>query len=297
MSIIKRGTYGIVSKIEIKDCINNTKKTMALKTTYNNDKKCYDTELDILLMLDHPNIINVHYYFYTLENGHSRYLNICSDYMEMSLFDLITRNKTIFKHFGHNINTDDDKINIVNKSMPCALIKHLYKQALKALNYLHSMNICHLDIKPGNILINKDFVLKICDFGSSIKLSNFKNYIPYDISLLYVPPEMLMLGKVFDTRYDIWALGLVFLELRYLKHLFTGNNMNEILINIMQKFEAMYDIDQLCFITRRNIDELVKMYFPENEIKDVILNSIRPNYFERKTANELIKILENVHNK
>jgi serine/threonine protein kinase len=44
-------------------------------------------------------------------------------------------------------------------------------QIFRGLNYIHSLNICHRDIKPPNILVNQNlFKLIICDFGSAKKL-------------------------------------------------------------------------------------------------------------------------------
>ena len=48
-----------------------------------------------------------------------------------------------------------------------------FKQLIDGLEYLHSLNIIHNDIKPGNLLITCDDVLKLCDFSISAKLSLF----------------------------------------------------------------------------------------------------------------------------
>ena len=47
-------------------------------------------------------------------------------------------------------------------------------QILRGLKYLHSAGVIHRDLKPGNILINDDYLLKLSDFGLSRKV------IPYD---------------------------------------------------------------------------------------------------------------------
>ena len=50
-------------------------------------------------------------------------------------------------------------------------IKLYMYQLLRGLMYIHSLDICHRDIKPQNLLVNrKAFRLVICDFGSAKKL-------------------------------------------------------------------------------------------------------------------------------
>lgn len=50
---------------------------------------------------------------------------------------------------------------------------HYFKQLIDGLEYLHSLNIIHNDIKPGNLLITCDDTLKICDFSISAELNIF----------------------------------------------------------------------------------------------------------------------------
>lgn len=63
-------------------------------------------------------------------------------------------------------------------------IKKLLYEVLIALNYLHSVKIVHRDIKPGNILINKEGDLKLCDFGLARSLSGLK-MANYDFDEFY----------------------------------------------------------------------------------------------------------------
>lgn len=50
---------------------------------------------------------------------------------------------------------------------------HYFKQIIEGLEYLHSLNIIHNDIKPGNLLITCDNTVKICDFSISAELKIF----------------------------------------------------------------------------------------------------------------------------
>ncbi|NXP52743.1 MAPK3 kinase, partial [Heliornis fulica] len=80
-----------------------------------------------------------------------------------------------------------------------------------AIQYLHSMNIAHRDVKPENLLYTskeKDTVLKLTDFGFA-KETTVQNalqtpcYTPY-----YVAPEVLGPEK-YDKSCDMWSLGVI----------------------------------------------------------------------------------------
>ena len=88
--------------------------------------------------------------------------------------------------------------------------KELIKKLLKAIKFLHDLNICHRDIKPENLLYlsnDADSEIKLIDFGLSRflkeeeKLTN-KVGTPY-----YVAPEIL--AGNYDKRCDLWSIGVI----------------------------------------------------------------------------------------
>ncbi|AQR96147.1 Stk1 family PASTA domain-containing Ser/Thr kinase [Clostridium saccharoperbutylacetonicum] len=98
-------------------------------------------------------------------------------------------------------------------------------QISKALLYAHKNNIIHRDIKPDNILINEENVIKLTDFGiakvsDSKTLTNSNNIMG---SVHYFSPEQAQ-GKLVDFRTDIYALGIVMYEMFTGKIPFIGDN-------------------------------------------------------------------------
>lgn len=86
-------------------------------------------------------------------------------------------------------------------------------QVLCALEYLHEEIRCiHRDIKPGNILFGTQGQVKLCDFGLASKgfASSCKKH-SFVGTTLYMAPELLR-GEAYDTKVDIWSLGMTIRE-------------------------------------------------------------------------------------
>ena len=90
-------------------------------------------------------------------------------------------------------------------------LREITKGILSALQFLHSQNICHRDIKPDNIMIHRHSrTVKLIDFGISKKTyqrGTRREMLTVIGTPFYLAPEML-LGGGYDERVDLWALGV-----------------------------------------------------------------------------------------
>ena len=201
-------------KIQSKNDLNLFKSLKILNKQFLNknskDEKIIE-EIKILSSLNHEKIIKVENYYYD-EN----YYYIITEYCKLgNLYNLKKK-----KNFNEK------------------QIKFIIYQLLTAVQYLCSKNFIHSDIKPINILIEKRFkykgdeyyYIKILDFtcNNNIKSSTIKNSeinLPY-----YTSPEILDMD--FNSKVDIWSIGIILYELLYGYLPFKGKNYEEIIYNI-----------------------------------------------------------------
>ena len=106
----------------------------------------------------------------------------------------------------------------------------LIYQLLAGLKHIHGANVFHRDLKPGNVLLNADCDLKICDFG--LARCNFPDqkhavfWTDYVATRWYRAPELICSYYTkYTTAIDIWSVGCIFAELMRRKPLFPGHNV------------------------------------------------------------------------
>jgi len=134
----------------------------------------------------------------------------------------------------HNFETDKDKqscfivmefINGVDlhallarsedERLPLEAVAHILSECSKAFAYAHSKRIIHRDIKPKNIMLTREGVVKVTDFGIARRLRETMSKISQTMiagTPAYMAPEHLMGGKI-DARADIYSLGATVYEL------------------------------------------------------------------------------------
>ena len=177
-------------------------------------------EISILRILDHPNIVK--FYGYTETTNQ---LLIKMEYIK-------------FGTLSHWIKKRE-KITEEEASI-------ILQRILSAIEYLHSKQICHRDIKPNNIMLSRENDLtsiKIIDFGLSAQ--NFDKLLNtnYCGTYIYMAPELIE-KKLYFISVDIWSIGiLMYILLNKGKHPFyiKGDNKKEIAEKIMKGNIKFYE--------------------------------------------------------
>ena len=106
--------------------------------------------------------------------------------------------------------------------------KFIFKQIVLSLQYIHSHNIVHRDIKLDNILIDLDNNIKICDFGVSKIIKKGESMLEQCGTPAYIAPEILLNQGYEGFGVDIWSAGVVLYAMLGGTVPFKGNNINEL---------------------------------------------------------------------
>ncbi|KAG6598098.1 NEK protein kinase [Phytophthora cinnamomi] len=112
-------------------------------------------------------------------------------------------------------------------------IMRIFIQVVLALQYLHRHHILHRDLKPKNILLDGDAVVKLSDFGvSKIVHSSLDSAQTITGTPHYMSPEILE-GGAYDCKSDVWSLGCVLYELATFSPPFTGLALGSVVGKIL----------------------------------------------------------------
>ncbi|CAG9331579.1 unnamed protein product [Blepharisma stoltei] len=221
LNVIGSGAYGtVVSATDSQNGQNAAVKRMEKSFENVLMAKRALRELITLRILNHENIIRIKTIQLPFSRNDVEEIYIVSELMEADLSTVIKSRQTL---------TDDQ----------CQFF--LY-QLLRGLKYMHSANILHRDLKPRNILVNRNCDLKICDFGLARFVNNNRNALnlrtmsDYVATRWYRAPELLLSTHTYTAAMDVWSVGCIFGELLLRKPIFPGSdatNQLELIINAL----------------------------------------------------------------
>jgi serine/threonine-protein kinase len=205
--------------------------------------------------LQHPNIVTI---YELAESGGAPF--IAMEYLE-----------------GESL----EKIIARKPALPLATKLGYIVQTCRALDYAHRHGVIHRDVKPANIVVTRDEIVKVVDFGIA-RLGHSSNTQTGMLlgTLAYMSPEQVR-GQHFDARSDVWAMGVVLYELITYQRPFTGENHAALLLSILQ-----------------NEPPPIWRVFPECPValERIIAKCLRKDEKERYSSMEsLLKDVENLH--
>ena len=103
-----------------------------------------------------------------------------------------------------------------------------------ALTRAHHLNIIHRDIKPANVLIADDGTPRLSDFGVALFDEALGSGASISGTYAYLSPEAIS-SQMVDERTDIWAFGVMIYEMLTGKRPFSGDNMTQLIISILNE--------------------------------------------------------------
>ncbi|CAG8340888.1 unnamed protein product, partial [Penicillium nalgiovense] len=116
-----------------------------------------------------------------------------------------------------------------------AMVKKFMAQLLEGIRYCHSHRILHRDLKPQNLLIDREGTLKLGDFGLARAFRiPLRRYTHEVVTLWYRAPEILLGGRLYSTGIDMWSVGAIFAEMCTRKPLFPADSEIEEIFTIFR---------------------------------------------------------------
>lgn len=214
--IIGNGSFGVVFQAAVVE----TGEVVAIKKVLQ-DKRFKNRELQIMRQLvkdPHSNIVGLKHCFYSQgEKPDELYLNLVLEYIPETVY---------------SISRQHSKAKI---ALPLLYVKLYLYQLSRALSHIHSLGICHRDIKPQNLLVNPETQqLKLCDFGSAKALVKGEPNVAYICSRYYRAPELIFGSTDYTTAIDVWSQGCVGAELLLGQPLFPGDSGVDQLVEIIK---------------------------------------------------------------
>src|SRR5277367_3324599 len=127
--------------------------------------------------------------------------------------------------------------------LPVSESVNIAMQIASGLAAAHARNIVHRDVKPSNIIITNDKVAKIVDFGLARVVASVSSTQSISLTgtLPYMAPEQI-LGEPIDQRSDVWALGVILVQMITGSHPFVRPNTAAMTFAILNQPPAALDV-------------------------------------------------------
>ncbi|CAG0886904.1 unnamed protein product [Cyprideis torosa] len=237
--------------------------------------KFFPRELEIITWLDHPNVIRVHRLVGRFGSGMlSRYIaSPC-----LFRLSILERQEKVFIFMQYAENGD-----LLDYIKNRGVIKEnqariWFRQLHGGLGYLHSKNVAHRDLKCENILLTKNWNVKLADFGfaRSVLDPDGRRVLSetYCGSAAYAAPEVVRGSPYNPKMADVWSLGVILYIMVNAAMPFDDNNLKKMLKD---------QINKNWTFRSRVKDKLTLL------LKDIIQRMLEPDVTRRLTIDRINK--------
>ena len=209
--VLGKGAYAIVKIVRNK--ITNMKFAMKIyekeNLNSNSKKACVLREIQILKKIDHKNI--------------AKLIEVINTDRKILIIQELIEGISLREYYNNEIRNQKG-ISIHKEN----IFKTIFRQIFDAMNYLHKHGMAHRDIKLENILIKKNYEIKIIDFGFGMynpenKLQKFFCGTPN-----YMPPEIAEKKPYNGQLADMWSLGILVYKIFCADFPFKGKDEKEL---------------------------------------------------------------------
>ena len=236
----------------------------------NEDKKIIINELDTLIMIHHPNIVQIFGMW-------------CKSHLRL-LWNIYLANKDLLHYIKQKRN-----INVPKKVKICV-------DVLRGLEYLHCRkpkSLIHRDIKPQNIVLTQSECAKIADFGLSkfidnkMKKNSSKDSLEQIVSISPIISDEMLDNR--DIDVNTWVVVIYVLEMKNNQRYNHKTDIWSAGIVFSELFEnARYDVqEEVCEFRWRKTPLNIQNIINQHMLKKI--------YKERANAGELIVLFETLH--
>jgi cyclin-dependent kinase len=228
MEKIGEGTYGVVYKA--KDRVTGeiiALKKIRLEAEDEGIPSTAIREISLLKELQHPNIVRLYDVVHT-----ERKLTLVFEFLDQDLKKYLDLTET---------------------GLDLPILKSFLYQLLTGVAYCHHHRVLHRDLKPPNLLINREGQLKLADFGLARAFGiPVRSYTHEVVTLWYRAPDVLMGSRKYSTPVDIWSVGCIFAEMANGRPLVAGTSESDQLDRIfrllgtptLQDYPGMVDLPE-----------------------------------------------------
>eukprot|EP00632_Arachnochrysis_sp_CCMP2950_P003959 CAMPEP_0185704084 /NCGR_PEP_ID=MMETSP1164-20130828/16229_1 /TAXON_ID=1104430 /ORGANISM="Chrysoreinhardia sp, Strain CCMP2950" /LENGTH=377 /DNA_ID=CAMNT_0028371423 /DNA_START=253 /DNA_END=1386 /DNA_ORIENTATION=+ len=197
---IGEGTYGVVYKAT--DKVSGgivALKRIRLDAEDEGIPSTAIREISLLKELQHPNIVRLYDVVHT-----ERKLTLVFEFLDQDL-----------KKY----------LDVCDRGLDGPILKSFLYQLLNGVAFCHTHRVLHRDLKPQNLLINREGKLKLADFGLARAFGiPVRSYTHEVVTLWYRAPDVLMGSRTYSTPVDVWSVGCIFGEMANGHPLFAGTS-------------------------------------------------------------------------